>query len=150
MQYKPPSCRNATSYTGAPKIKQEAALKVYIIYFLLLRIFFRGDTGRQTQPKLSKISAKLYNYQKNCSKWCYNLSSSSVENILLSLLSLLGVSFPALKITPIKLIKKKDFSNTPLRVVKKTAPQYNSNSLNCIGALSFLRLEEEYWRSPFF
>ena len=56
------------------------------------------------------------------------------------------VSFPALKITPIKLIKKKkDFSNTPLRVVKrqrpntiqilwivkKTAPQYNSNSLNC-------------------
>ena len=41
------------------------------------------------------------------------------------------VSFPASKITPIKLIKKKDFSNTPLRVVKKTAPQYNSNSLNC-------------------
>ena len=29
------------------------------------------------------------------------------------------VSFPASKITPIKLIKKKDFSNTPLRVVKK-------------------------------
>ena len=22
--------------------------------------------------------------------------------------------------------------------------------MNCIGALSFLRLEEEYWRSPFF
>ena len=29
------------------------------------------------------------------------------------------VSFPASKITPITLIKKKDFSNTPLRVVKK-------------------------------
>ena len=27
---------------------------------------------------------------------------------------------------------------------------YNSKNLNCIGALSFLRLEEEYWRSPFF
>ena len=27
--------------------------------------------------------------------------------------------------------KKKDFSNTPLRVVKKTAPQCNSNALNC-------------------
>ena len=28
---------------------------------------------------------------------------------------------------------------------------YNSKNLNCIGALSFflLRLEEEYWRSPF-
>ena len=26
---------------------------------------------------------------------------------------------------------KKDFSNTPFRVVKKTAPQYNSNFLNC-------------------
>ena len=25
----------------------------------------------------------------------------------------------------------------------------NSKNLNCIGALSFLRLEEEYWRSPF-
>ena len=25
---------------------------------------------------------------------------------------------------------------------------YNSKNLNCIGALSFLRLEEEYWRSP--
>ena len=30
-----------------------------------------------------------------------------------------------------KIDLKKDFSNTPLRVVKKTAPQYNSNSLNC-------------------
>ena len=27
---------------------------------------------------------------------------------------------------------------------------YNSKNLNCIGALSFLRLEEDYWRSPFF
>ena len=27
---------------------------------------------------------------------------------------------------------------------------YYSKNLNCIGALSFLRLEEEYWRSPFF
>ena len=27
---------------------------------------------------------------------------------------------------------------------------YNSKNLNCIGALSFLRLEEEYWRSPFY
>ena len=27
---------------------------------------------------------------------------------------------------------------------------YNSKNLNCIGVLSFLRLEEEYWRSPFF
>ena len=27
---------------------------------------------------------------------------------------------------------------------------YKSKNLNCIGALSFLRLEEEYWRSPFF
>ena len=27
---------------------------------------------------------------------------------------------------------------------------YNSRKLNCIGALSFLRLEEEYWRSPFY
>ena len=27
---------------------------------------------------------------------------------------------------------------------------YNSKNLNCIGALSFLRFEEEYWRSPFF
>ena len=27
---------------------------------------------------------------------------------------------------------------------------YNSKNLNCIGALFFLRLEEEYWRSPFF
>ena len=27
---------------------------------------------------------------------------------------------------------------------------YNSKNFNCIGALSFLRLEEEYWRSPFF
>ena len=27
---------------------------------------------------------------------------------------------------------------------------YNSKNLNCIGALSFLRLEEEYWRSSFF
>ena len=27
---------------------------------------------------------------------------------------------------------------------------YNSKKLNCIGALCFLRLEEEYWRSPFF
>ena len=35
------------------------------------------------------------------------------------------VSFHASKITPIKLIKKKDFSNTPLRVVKKTEHQYN-------------------------
>ena len=26
---------------------------------------------------------------------------------------------------------------------------YNSKNLNCIGALSFLRLEEEYSRSPF-
>ena len=26
---------------------------------------------------------------------------------------------------------------------------YNSKNLNCFGALSFLRLEEEYWRSPF-
>ena len=26
---------------------------------------------------------------------------------------------------------------------------YNSKNLNCIGALSFLRLEEEYWSSPF-
>ena len=26
---------------------------------------------------------------------------------------------------------------------------YNSKNLNCIGALSFLRLKEEYWRSPF-
>ena len=26
---------------------------------------------------------------------------------------------------------------------------YKSKNLNCIGALSFLRLEEEYWRSPF-
>ena len=25
---------------------------------------------------------------------------------------------------------------------------YSSKNLNCIGALSFLRLEEEYWRSP--
>ena len=27
---------------------------------------------------------------------------------------------------------------------------YNSKNLNCIGVLSFLRLEEEYWRSPFY
>ena len=27
---------------------------------------------------------------------------------------------------------------------------YNSKNLNCIGSPSFLRLEEEYWRSPFF
>ena len=27
---------------------------------------------------------------------------------------------------------------------------YNSKNFNCIGALSFLRIEEEYWRSPFF
>ena len=26
----------------------------------------------------------------------------------------------------------------------------NSKNLNCIGALLSLRLEEEYWRSPFF
>ena len=26
---------------------------------------------------------------------------------------------------------------------------YNSKNLNCIGAQSFLRLEEEYWKSPF-
>ena len=32
------------------------------------------------------------------------------------------VSFPASKITPIKLIKKKDFYNTPLRVVKRQRP----------------------------
>ena len=32
------------------------------------------------------------------------------------------VSFPASKFTPIKLIKKKDFSNTPLRVVKRQRP----------------------------
>ena len=44
---------------------------------------------------------------------------------------LFRVSFPASKFTPIKLILKKDFSNIPLRIVKKTAPQYNSNSLNC-------------------
>ena len=27
---------------------------------------------------------------------------------------------------------------------------YNSKNLNCFGALSFLRLEEEYWRSLFY
>ena len=27
---------------------------------------------------------------------------------------------------------------------------HNSKNLNCNGALSFLRLEEEYWRSPFY
>ena len=32
------------------------------------------------------------------------------------------VSFPASKFTPIKLIKKKDFSNTRLRVVKRQRP----------------------------
>ena len=40
------------------------------------------------------------------------------------------VSFPASKITPIKLIKKGllQYSSSSR---KKTAPQYNSNSLNC-------------------
>ena len=55
---------------------------------------------------------------------------SSICSATKSLQIFSRVSFPASKFTPIKLIKK-DFSNTPLQVVKKIARQNNSNSLNC-------------------
>ena len=41
------------------------------------------------------------------------------------------VSFPASKITPTKLILKKGLLQYSSSSRKKTAPQYNSNSLNC-------------------
>ena len=78
----------------------------------------------------TSISRSLENSDMNKKPLSLSLYSSFCSATK-SLQSFSRVSFPASKLTPMKLILKKGLLQYSSSIRKKTAPQYNSNSLNC-------------------
>ena len=117
-------------YRNQPKIKTKSTKPLN--QSKLKNCFNMPHVNKKNFARLEKIfshisfslSQKQPHEQKSLS-FCSSLHFCSAPK-LLQIFS--RVSFPASKITPIKLIKSSR---------KKTAPQYNSNSLNCHNNAEF-------------